>query len=59
MDTSTQALHYIPGRLMADDPNADDALDEDEDEEGSSKNRASKEITELYYFVLSLAYNQV
>ena len=44
---------------MADDPNADDALDEDEDEEGSSKNRASKEITELYHSVLSLAYNQV
>ena len=44
---------------MAHDPNVDDVLDDDEDEEGSSKNRASKDITELYYFVLSLAYNQV
>lgn len=41
------------------DNHDDDSNDGDEEEDGNSKNRTSKEITELYYFVLVLALNQV
>ena len=44
---------------MVEDDDVDEVSDEDEDGGGSSKNRASKEVTELYYFVLALSLNNV
>jgi hypothetical protein len=37
----------------------DESIGGDEEVDGNFKNRVSKEITELYYFVLVLALNQV
>ena len=44
---------------MVEDDDVDEVSDEDEDGGGSSKNRASKEVTELYYFVLAFSLNNV
>jgi phosphoribosyl-ATP pyrophosphohydrolase len=46
-------------KMEEEDHRDDESIDGDEEVDGNSKNRVSKEITELYYFVLVLALNQV
>ena len=44
---------------MTEDDVVDDVSDDDDEGAGSSKNRASKEVTELYYFILALSLDSV
>jgi hypothetical protein len=45
--------------MEEEDHRDDESVEGDEESDGNSKNRVSKEITELYYFILVLALNQV
>ena len=44
--------------MEEEDHRDDESVEGDEESDGNSKNRVSKEITELYYFILVLALNQ-